>query len=118
MFETAYANFTGLSNVPQVYDGKTHIANYLSAPNWGLGAWGADLTSGTESQRAKFIEDCAISLNTTDYPRLKAQVYFDTYDQNTGTGSIIQDGQKAAYHDLNGIGLFTNSECQEDHLVV
>lgn len=118
MFDTAYSNFTGLSSVPQVYDGQTYTANYLNAPNWGLGAWGADLTSGTETQRAKFIEDCATTLNTTHYPRLKAQVYFDTYDSNTGTGSIIQEGQMSAYHDLNGIGLFTKSDCKSGTLVV
>ena len=39
-----------------------------------------------------------------------AQVYFDTYDKNTGGGSIIQAGQKAAYKELNGLKLFTQND--------
>lgn len=118
MFDTAYSNFTSLSNVPQAYEGTNYTANYKSAPNWGLGAWGADLASGTEDARAQFIEDCAKTLNTSYYPRLKAQVYFDTYDKNTGGGSIIQDGQKAAYRDLNSIGLFTENDCEAQALLI
>ena len=110
MFETAYNAFETLSGVPQLYNGTNYTADYKSASSWGLGAWGADLGSGTELQRAQFISDCAKGLNTSHYPRLKAQVYFDTYDKNTGGGSIIQAGQKAAYKELNGLKLFTQND--------
>jgi len=118
MFDAAYSNFTALSNVHQTYMGQEYKANYLSAPNWGLGAWGADVKSGTEKQRAQFIEDSAKALNTAKYPRMKGQVYFDTYDANTDTGSIIKGGQKAAYHDLNSINLFTMNDCEAHAIVV
>lgn len=110
MFETAYTAFEQLSGVPQTYNGTNYTANYKSALSWGLGAWGADLTSGSEAQRAQFIEDSATYINTSVFPRMKAQVYFDTYDKNTGTGSIIQDGQQAAYRDLNGLSFFTQND--------
>merc|ERR1712232_331709 len=38
MFETAYFNFENLSGIPQTYENQTYIADYKSAPYWGLGA--------------------------------------------------------------------------------
>merc|ERR1712100_649551 len=55
MFQTAYTAFEKLSGVPQTYDGQNYTANYKSA----------DLTSGSEAERAQFIEDSAKNLNTT-----------------------------------------------------
>lgn len=107
MFETAYNAFETNSGVAQQYGNQSYTADYTTAKYWGLGAWGADVNSGTEKQRAAFIQESAEVLGSGKYPRFKAQVYFDTYDSNSNTGSIIRDGQLAAYAELNGQNIFT-----------
>merc|ERR1712151_800900 len=110
MFETAYFNFENRSGVPQTYEGQTYTADYKSAPYWGLGAWGADVESGSDEQRSEYIKQCAGGFNSSRYDRLKAQVYFDVYDKNSDTGSIIGDAQKPAYKTLNGLKFFAQND--------
>mmetsp|Transcript_3200 Transcript_3200/g.7679 ORF Transcript_3200/g.7679 Transcript_3200/m.7679 type:complete len:321 (+) Transcript_3200:72-1034(+) len=107
MFETAYDAFEANSGVAQQYGNETNTADYTTAKFWGLGAWGADVKSGTEEERAAFIQESAEALGSGKYTRFKAQVYFDTYDANSNTGSIIRDGQLDAYAELNGQDFFT-----------
>lgn len=109
MFETAYYSFENLSSVPQTYEGRSYTANYKTAPYWGLGAWGAEFRGFTEEQRAQYIED-SIQGFSGKYPRMKTEVYFDTIDEKTGSGSSIRDGQKAAYKKLNGLDFFTQND--------
>jgi len=95
----AYELFEDLSGVPQLYEGEYFTANYKDKL-WGLGAWGAstcDLPAGktdnwcyaTDAERVEFLQGASDIFNSGDFPRLRAEVYFDTWDDNTAGGSMI-----------------------------
>jgi len=116
MFQTSYNSFDKLSGKAQKYNGKTYKANYKGVQHWGLGAWGSNMLVGNDKARSKVLEDAAAMFKSGKYPRMQAQVYFDTDPVGSSNGGdAITNAMKPAYKDLNGLYFFTqNDKCASD----
>jgi len=108
LFTTAYNSFDKFSGKAQKFDGQTCKANYNGVQHWGLGAWGPETTE-TDAVRSTDLEAAAQIFKGGKYPKMQAQVYFDTL------GATITSGTKKAYKDLLGLYFFTqNDKCASD----
>ena len=93
LFDRSYQLFLNKSGVPQEWEGEYYTANYTKCVAWGLGAWGANMARSwshpDEEDRIAWLNGASAKLNSNSYPRMKASIYFDSYDANSGTGSEI-----------------------------
>lgn len=99
----AYELFEELSGEPQLYEGEYYTANYNSKL-WGFGAWGASTSNWkffTEAERATWLEGAAEFFNSDEFPRIRAEVYFDTADDNINSKSSVDTAEtKVPYQAL------------------